>query len=213
MSGSPDAAWLGGWLRERIVASWYLLVPLALVIALAGGTNRLSGRAEIAFLAIVAFRLWDDVEDVEHDRLHHPTRALCRLASMKGPLLIARVGIASTMALFVFSGRMFSPLLGVVLASFGAFAARSAWPHLRVLLAHVLLLKVPALVLGLTPPGTPLIVQLGRALTLYGVVGAYELVHDKEARRAPFAFVLALFDLACLCAGPAIWLRYPLVFP
>ncbi|MRG91861.1 hypothetical protein [Polyangium spumosum] len=212
MSASTDARWILAWLRERILVSSHLLVPLALFVALAGGVGRVLVRTAIAFLGIVAFRLWDDVEDVPHDREHHPTRVLCRLASTRAPFFVALLGLTLTAALIAFTGGALWPFVGVVVASFGAFAARAAWPRLRLLFTHVLLLKVPALALALSRPEMPLFWKVGAVLSLYGAVTAYELVHDDDARRAPLASALALVDLACLFAGPVIWVRFPRVF-
>ncbi|MDI1448592.1 hypothetical protein [Polyangium sp. 6x1] len=213
MFASRDGHWSVTWFRERVLASWYLLAPLALFIALAGGIGRLSTRTTTALFAIVAFRLWDDVADLPHDRKHHPERVLCRRVSTTEPLLFALIGLAFTAAWIGFTRAAIAPFLGAVLASQGAFAARVAWPHLRGLFAHVILLKVPALVLGLALPDTPPLVALGRAISLYGVVAAYELVHDEDARRGPLAPALVLVDVVCLCAGPALWLLHGGVFP
>ncbi|HVK70628.1 MAG TPA: hypothetical protein VM694_39510 [Polyangium sp.] len=212
MFGSRDGHWSVTWFRERVHASWYLLLPLALFIALAGGTGRLSTRTMTAFFGIVAFRLWDDVADLPHDRKHHPERVLCRRISTTEPFFYALGGLAFTAASIGFTRAAIAPFLGAVLASHGAFVARVAWPHLRGLFAHVILLKVPAIVLGLALPDTPPIVVLGRAITLYGVVAAYELVHDEDARRGPLAPALVLLDVVCLCAGPALWLIHDRAF-
>ncbi|TKC98053.1 hypothetical protein [Polyangium fumosum] len=208
MFGSRDGHWSITWFRERVGASWYLLVPLALFVALAGGTGRLSDRTMIAFLGIVAFRLWDDVADLPHDREHHPERALCRRVSTTEPLLYALGGLAFTAASIGLTRVAIAPFLGAVLATQGGFAARAAWPHLRGLFAHVILLKVPALALSLALPDTPPFVALGRAITLYGVVAAYELVHDEDARRGPLGPTLVLVDVVCLCGGAALWLLH-----
>jgi hypothetical protein len=214
MSASPDHAWLWPWLRERVLASWYLLVPLALFITLAGGVERWFSRTTTAFLGIVAFRLWDDVEDLAHDRRHHPTRVLCRLSFATAPYRLALFGLAFTAASIARTGGVFSlsMFLGAVAVSYGAFEVRSAWPHQRGLLAHVLLLKVPALALALALPDTPPVVAWGNALSLYGIVSGYELAHDAAARKAPFAPVLALVALGCLFAGCSVWI-YPAYFP
>lgn len=209
-----ETTWHWAWLRERVFASWYLLVPLAVSIALAGGIGRdWPLRSMFAFLGIVTFRLWDDVEDLPYDRRHHPTRVLCRLpaASSDGPYRFALGGLVYTGASTAAVGRS-APLLVVVLVTFGVYLARKRLPHLRVPFGHVLLIKVPALSFGLADGATPVPLAIGWSLSLYGLVGAYELAHDEAARHSPFAPALAVFDLVCLLAGPAVWLLYPRVF-
>lgn len=219
MSDSPRGdrldvgPWARDWFRERVLASWYLLVPLALLITLAGGAGNMLVRGLLAFVSIVALRLWDDVEDLAHDRRHYPTRVLCRLPSSKGPRNLAYLGIGATCVFPLMLGNETPVLAGALFLTVCAFGARSVWPGLRVLFAHVILLKVPALVIALVFPAMPPRVVLGRALVLYGVVGAYELLHDAEARRSPFARALALVDLVCLCAGLAVWLLHDRIFP
>ncbi|MDI3291667.1 hypothetical protein [Polyangium sp. 15x6] len=218
MSDSPDDAridetmWHWAWLRERVFASWYLLVPLALLITVAGGLDRWFLRAPMALLGVVAFRLWDDVEDLDHDRRHHPTRVLCRVLSTREAYGAAVIGLLLTAIPMAHASDTLAPFAGAVVAAYGAYEVRLAWPDLRGLCAHVILLKVPALVLGLALPETPRFVALGRAITLYGVVGAYELLHDADARRGPLAPALVLVDLVCLGAGAALWLLHDPVF-
>ncbi len=216
MSGSADASpWLGAWLRERVIASSILLAPLAFFMTLAGGTRQTLVRTTIAFLGIVVFRLWDDVEDLGHDRRHHPMRVLCRLSSADEPFRMTLLGLLFTGTTIGVFGGALAPFFVAVVLSFGAYSTRRRFvsPGLRVVFAHVILLKVPALSLALADAETLSLVAFGRAVTLYGVVGAYELAHDEDARRSPLAPVLALVDLACLCGGPAIWLLLPRVFP
>ncbi|MDC3954340.1 hypothetical protein [Polyangium jinanense] len=220
MSDSPEherldvGPWAWDWFCERVLASWYLLVPLALLITLAGGARNMLVRGLVAFVCIVALRLWDDVEDLAHDRRHYPMRVLCRLPSSKGPRSLAYVGLVASCVPTLVLGGEYAPLAGATFAAAaGVYEARSVWPHLRVVFAHVILLKVPALAIALAFPAMPPRVVLGRALALYGVVGSYELLHDAEARRSPFALALALVDLVCLCAGLAVWLLHDRIFP
>jgi 4-hydroxybenzoate polyprenyltransferase len=209
MSASPEGApWLVAWLRERVLASWMLLVPLAIAVALVGGERDVALRAVPAHFAIIALRLWDDLEDIEHDRRHHPSRVLCRLRSLRSVAWSSSLALGLAAGSIVAVGGSLVPF-GVAVATLSmAYLARRriGRPGARVLFAHLILTKVPALALALACPGAPAAVSFGRALALYGVVGAYELAHDQEARRSPFAPRLALMDAAGVLAGAALWL-------
>lgn len=208
MSGSSEhrPRWPRAWLDERVVRSLPLLLALAAAMALVGGLASLLSRTAAALLAVVAFRLWDDVEDVAHDRAHHPERVLCRLSSLRAPRLAWKLLLALSGASLVAVGGTIAPFLAatatVACAYLGARRLRD--PRLRAAITHVVLLKAPLLALALAPSSTPLATALGRALTLYGLVGLYELGHDAEARRSPQLRALALLDLASLGAGLAI---------
>jgi 4-hydroxybenzoate polyprenyltransferase len=194
------------WLDERVVRSLPLLLALAAAMALVGGPSGLLFRTAAALLAVIAFRLWDDVEDVAHDRAHHPDRVLCGLPSLRAPRLAWQLLLALSGASLLAVGGSIAPFVTatalVACAYLGARRRRD--PRLRALITHVVLLKAPLVALALAPSSTPLTTALARALALHGLVGLYELGHDAEARRSPHALALALLDLASLGAGLAI---------
>jgi len=197
------------WLRERVLASAHLLVPLALFIALAGGTSRLPIRMGLALLALVVFRLWDDLEDIDHDRREHPERVLCRATSLASVRLAFRLLLGLTIVCLAFLGSRL-PFFAALLLLLATYAARRRMPResLRVLFAHGVLLKVPLLALALAADGPSFPFSLGCAIALFGIAAGYELLHDREARRSPFAPALAFFDIACLLAGLSLGYLY-----
>lgn len=205
-SGFPWA-----WLRERAIPAWRWLLPLALVIAAAGGTTRLFGRAAVALFVLIAMRLWDDLEDVEHDRVAHPERSLCRLNSLRAAWLLCGVAIACSFALIAAASGVLPPFAAAVAVAFFASRARSRGasnkrPQLRAVAAHIILLKVPALALSLAGAGALRLSVAGAAAALYGAVGGYEIAHDPEIRRSPLAPALAALDAICFLLGASLWL-------
>src|SRR4051812_40382342 len=74
---------VGAYLRER--ARPRLFAPLAVLLALAGwalvpglgfDTSDVALTAAQAFIFMLAFRVWDDLEDSRADRLRHPDRVM-----------------------------------------------------------------------------------------------------------------------------------------
>jgi hypothetical protein len=208
---SPGApAWLWAWLRERVLAWW--LVPLGFVISFAGGMQGVMSRAVVAMFALVALRLGDDLEDVEHDRLQHPERVLCRLSSLRAAYCFCGFALFISCVLIVAVGGSWQPFLTALFCVFAASRTRQRISHsaIRVLFAHVILVKIPALVVALAPDGVSGGIVFGRALALYGVVGIYEVAHDAEARRSRFAPFMLLIDILSILWGLAIWRRIPI---
>jgi hypothetical protein len=93
--------------------------------------------------------------------------------------------------------------VAVLLLVFVASRLRRHWSDsaLRVVFAHVILLKVPGLVIALSRQETAENVLGARAMALYGFVGAYEVIHDPEVRRSPYSPYLFFIDVACLLLG------------
>lgn len=203
--GSKLPAWFSSWLRERIVTGVWWLVPLSLVISLAGGQNHWFFRAMIAIFVLIFLRLWDDLEDVEHDKLRHPKRILCQIepASLMHASRFCAVGLAISCMFIAALGNQWIPFVAILVVVFMAARVRRRMNDsaLRVIFAQIILLKVPALVVSLAQSNVAPNVVWGRTLALAGFVGAYEVVHDAEARRSSWApFVLAI-DMVCLLWG------------
>ena len=74
--------------RERLPGKLVLTVAVLLTmvgVLVSGATNRLGVAVDVmlAVLLISQFRLWDDLQDVDADRIRHPDRVLCRQASLR----------------------------------------------------------------------------------------------------------------------------------
>jgi hypothetical protein len=158
--------------QPRIAALW--LVVLAAVLA-AAPRGALGWTLLVSAALIAQFRLWDDLEDLPHDRVHAPERVLARSRN----LLALRVAAAASIGLV---GVAFATRDGWARA--GAYAALvvavavlyrtmdSSGPR-RWLRAQLVLLKYPAFVLLLAAdPGAPR--AIAAALVLYGVFGFHE---------------------------------------
>lgn len=196
--------WLVDWLRERVLRGLWWLVPLALVISLAGGTCIWFARAVVALFALVAFRFWDDLEDLPHDRVWHPERVLCRAARLPQANVLCAAGLTLTTLLVVAAGHSWIPFVAVLPAAFLASRARRhGSSSSRIVWAHAILLKIPALVIALAHHDVAQRVVYERAIGLYGFVGAYEVLHDAEARRSSWALVAFLMDMVCLLGSLA----------
>jgi 4-hydroxybenzoate polyprenyltransferase len=205
MSASSERSprWIRAWIVDRALRSLPLLLALAAMMALVGGTTGALLRTVLALFAVLAFRLWDDVEDIAHDRVHHPERALCHLSSLRAPRLAATLLLALSGASTLLVRGALAPFLAAIGLAAGAHAVarRRSSPGLRPIVAHVVLLKAPLVALALALGSTPGLTAAPRALALYGLVGGYELWHDAGARRSPHARALAVVDVACLSAG------------
>jgi hypothetical protein len=200
-NASEPWTWLVAWLRERVRAGLWWLVPLALAISLAGGTRNWFVRALVTLFALVVFRLWDDLEDVEYDRVWHPERVLCRTASLSRANAVCAAGLAIATLLVAAVGWSWASFVAVLPIAFIASRLRRQTScALRVIWAHVILLKIPALVIALAEQSVMQNIW-ERALGLYGFIGAYEVLHDAEARRSSWAPIVFFMDMGCLLWG------------
>jgi hypothetical protein len=201
-----DLHWIAAWFRERIVAGWWWLGPASISIALIGGTRLWFLRTLAAAFALISLRLLDDVGDVAHDRKNHPERALCQLDSLVQPYVFSVVAL-------VFSG-LFVVMLGansviylatLFLIVFATRMRQTSGANLRVIYAHVMLLKFPALAIALSTAAIKGPSNLDLACFLYGFVGGFEVLHDPEARQSNWAAFLFGLDLVCLAGGLAYY--------
>ncbi len=74
--------------RERLPGKLVLTVAILLTMAgalVSGATNRVELALDLmlAVLLVSQFRLWDDLQDVDSDRIQHPDRVLCRQTSLR----------------------------------------------------------------------------------------------------------------------------------
>ncbi len=190
------------YVRERARLS--VFVPLALVMAamggLTGGRDRWTGTADYAvsaataLLLMLAFRVWDDVEDRPHDARHHPSRVTV-VATSVAPLIAVALMLGTLGILLVVLG----PRAGSRLAAATiAVAVLAAWYRLRpasgraVVNAHVVLLKYPLLAFAATSAPPP----AGALVSLYLVLCAYEIVDDPALRASIVARWVAISECA-----------------
>lgn len=168
------------YVRER----WLSAPVLALLGLMWVGSAAASGAlapVDLALLAVPVLlaRLWDDLIDLEFDRVHHPLRVLPHVRSPRqwaGFVALGLSGYALSLAWVV---SMRSATLFVALcAGLGLFYhCRGAMPPW--VASRVLLLKYPALLLILGAHEHP---PWPSALALYSLVSFFEAVTDARHR-------------------------------
>lgn len=179
-------------LSPRIGLLWLFLSACALPMAGAGR----SWVAAAAALFILAFRLWDDLADLEHDRLRHPGRVLLRTPDLRS-FQVAQWALLALLALSLagLAGGTRSALFLLLVAAFLAnYRLSSGRPALRPMRAALVLAKYPAFILlTAEQPGAPL--ALGAAAAAY-IVPLVDEVRSSGAAVLPPATIL--FTLALL---------------
>jgi len=185
---------LTAYLRERYDGRRF--VPLALLLGVVGmvadgsrfdSPAALMQSVVISYLLVLAFRVWDDIEDREHDRREHPERVLSR-SRMTAPWLgVVAVAFSLSTAMVAFGPRS-DVRLGIVAA--GAVALFAWYRVRRVVRASplvgmsVVFAKYPMIAFVAAPPSQP-VSPLLTALSLIGLYAAlcsYELVDDTALR-------------------------------
>ena len=172
------------WLRTRlwikkIAALWCLLMFFSLLMN-DDPLNTLSAITQLSaliFLAITAFRLWDDLADIAFDLLHHSNRIL---ANIDATTTLILYGFVSTLLVLVllllsyFSGMSKTIGLGLLISFIATvYFCLPALTKQRALRNALVLLKYPAMLLVLS--NQPMNLQNGViVLVLYGLLVAYE---------------------------------------
>lgn len=141
------------YLRERIlnvrIGLLWLLLLAGVVLTDRDGFGRLPVLALASALFIIAFRLWDDLADREHDRLHHPQR--CLVDSPNGGPFYAMVCvllvILASLVTLLTDGSRALIFLGLLAAFLGVYRGTRNRPDLRSLRTVLVLAKYPVFVL------------------------------------------------------------------
>jgi hypothetical protein len=150
-------------------------------------------------LFVLAFRLWDDLADLEFDRLHHPDRCLVRSADLR-PFYAAQwlllVSLAGFLMIFPQGGRIL-PFLGLVAAFLAIYRVTASRPRLRSMRTVLVLVKYPAFVFLLAHrPDDP--ATLLTALVVYLLPLLDELRSTGPGMLVPAALLVGLTFLAWL---------------
>jgi 4-hydroxybenzoate polyprenyltransferase len=181
--------------RQR--ARLRLFVPLSILLALTGRWMVASSTTSFGDITVaalealglaLAFRIWDDLEDREVDRVRHPERVL---PSASSAAVIYALG-------FVLSSAAILPLIAAPFAlrrlaalSIGAVVL-SVWYGVRgrdrhhALAEHVLTIKYPLIAYAVAPelPADVLTSRVGAVLVvLYVFICVYEYAEDVELRQ------------------------------
>jgi len=185
--------------RERF--PWKIFLPVIIFLAVpsllsAGEASRLS--ILLLLLGLVfQFRLWDDLGDVETDRIEFPERVLCRRRSV-APFYWLWLAVAMGVVALLWGHR---PLLVCYIVTVTAFFLwyRFLAPHAPgVLRYHAVAVKYPIFVFiaaGLSSESRgPLLVATMALVYLTFVV--YEPLHDRRLHRCPRMNVVLGADVA-----------------
>lgn len=167
------------WLRTRVVQWRIALLWLALAAAViaAGACEPRAWTLAVAAALLVQYRLWDDLEDLPHDRTRAPERVLVRCTELLPFRLALGVSFGLVATLLAWQRTVaYLLLLAALAAVYRATAASAALRSLRV---NLVLLKYPAFVLLLSiDPATP------RALAAATVLYVVLVVHEWRDARA-----------------------------
>jgi 4-hydroxybenzoate polyprenyltransferase len=182
------------YLHERYGARPF--IPLALTLGFAGriavGARldspwSLPPSILLCYLLVLAFRVWDDLEDRARDQREHPERVLVR-SSTRAPWFALLAGAFAISATIIVAGsdsggRLL--LLGAgCLVLFGWYRVRRALAAPPLIGTLVVFGKYPLIALVAAPRATSLPIGTTTLvlLALYLVLLAYELFDDKSLR-------------------------------
>ena len=199
------------WIRERYPLR--IFAPLAVLLAAAGVATSdgsaaslfaVARSAALALILVLAFRLWDDLEDAEHDRLDHPYRVLPN-ATRRAPFLlvlgvVSLCSMAGLRSLPVPAVRLTAAVVGAGMLLLWYRGRRLARAD-ATLNAHVVLLKYP-LIAWLVAPGAhdrEWITVLPALAVVYLALCVHEALHDARIRRAPGVHRVVAVECALLC--------------
>jgi hypothetical protein len=176
---SEVAAWFRTRIAQPRIAALCLVVLAACIAADPVGPFAWTLAASAALVA--QFRLWDDLEDVAHDRVRAPQRVLARSATLRPFGLVLAASIALVLiAVGAMQGWLRAGAYALLVLLLGAvYRVVAPAGRSRALRAALVLLKYPTLVLLLAAdPAAPR--ALAAALALYAVLAVHEW-RDREA--------------------------------
>jgi 4-hydroxybenzoate polyprenyltransferase len=185
---------LRSYLRERYDSRRF--VPLALLLAVVGmiavgsrfdSPTALIQSVLVCYVLVLAFRVWDDLEDHDRDRREHPERILVQAASRAPWFWLMALSFAMPAAIMAI-GPASGARLGILTVG---IAVLFAWYRLRRVIAwssltgmSVIFAKYPLIAYVAAPPSQPVspLVTALSLLGLYAALCSYELVDDTALR-------------------------------
>ena len=189
---SASTSLIAEYLRTRYSSPVFL--ALATLLALAGTVGATTvGTAvtdvmlgvPIAYLSVLAFRVWDDLEDRPRDRVEHPQRI-----TVRGPSVLPFVHLGVVAAVAAVALICVRPGVSRSLAALGAAAAvLLVWYRVarrsdtnRLLSTHIVLLKYPAIAYATAPASHA---AASSSAMLVGLVMVYLAICVYEGRDDP----------------------------
>lgn len=194
-------------MKSRVPAGTYL--PLALLLCTAswatGWPPSLSAwviNFALACTLLIQFRLWDDLNDLERDRLDYPQRVLSKTASLTPFRLALAALFALNFALLAFTRPW--PILSIFLilnAGFFVWYRASAFFRINNAFGyHVVLLKYPTFVFLIAPVGDGTLTPAATCAMgmIYFCFCVYEVLHDLRLHPIRGTFHLLAIEMVAL---------------
>ncbi len=162
----------------------------------------------LASLLVIQFRLWDDLCDLDRDRIDHPQRVLCRLSSHR-VFDALRIGLfaINLVAIGIFKSQVAVIVFITVNLLFVLwYRSLRRWFIDRLGGWHVVLLKYPAFVLLLGDDlATSSVLPLGLSMVVvYLCFCLYEILDDDRIHRIPGATACLAAEMLCLMCAAAL---------
>ena len=191
---------LVAYLRQRV--RFRAFVPLALLLATASWwlvpTSAFESGAFVesatqAFVLVLAFRVWDDLEDRNADRARHPERVMAR-SGRTAPFIAAIALLMVAGIIWLLESR--DPLARIVAIAIAAcglslwYGTRRLENWNRVAGGHIVLAKYPLIAYAVAPTLPPASTVVRTILLLgglYALICIYEYVDDPELRQILFS--------------------------
>jgi 4-hydroxybenzoate polyprenyltransferase len=183
-------------LRPRMAA---LVALVAACAVFASGVPRPGFAIPASLILVWQFRLWDDLEDLSFDRIHHPDRVLLVTGMRRtfAATLATTLAIAGAILFIVADVAQALVYAALVAALAAGYRMMRAAPDRRLVRAHWVLVKYPVFVFAAaTEPvfaqATPVAVVLYLALGLFEVLDDPTLRGMRAARALAFAEGIAI---------------------
>lgn len=198
---------LRAWRQQRFAHTLFVPVALTLVVASVVGNAwpdaaALAPRAIAAWLAVLALRLWDDLEDRERDATVHPKRILTAVTETQPYMAFVAGLLVFAGVLVALGGGTGWVLMALVVVLWGFYRLDGqTWPGSD----FVILLKYPVLVLTLggtvQPPSLVAQVLVLVAVCIDEVLQRSQSSSRKLARGALLAVT---FGTLLICSCPHV---------
>jgi hypothetical protein len=181
----------------RVAALVVLVIAVSLAISNHRSPASIGMTALLAGLLIVQFRLWDDLADLDFDRVHHPDRILVASHHVQ-PYFILVASLAVLNAVIIALLRSPAQLSAYVLLLAGTaiLYRRRAWPGAwRLARTQLVLIKYPVFLYLCAQEGAAGNVA-GGGIATYLLLSLIDLASDSSLRMLPARRWLLVFEIA-----------------
>jgi hypothetical protein len=191
-------------LRWQIALLWAVLIATLLVsVGAVGSPAAQLTQSVLLLVAILVFRLWDDLADREHDRLRHPERVLVKARELTPFIVVLLAGLLSVAFLLRGDVRQLLFYLGLVALLAALYHGGLEKVLARSVRSGLVLLKYPLFVyLLVTPTWRAWLAGLG----LYVLLLVFEWRDDPDLREAAPLQLLAAAATGIAIISALYWL-------